>query len=181
MNILLIKHGKTDYNLEGKRQGRTDLPLNEMGKKEVLKLKKKIKRQTEIVFSSPLKRATQTAQLLFPDEEITIDKRLIEYDFGELEGIPFSTPLEKFPDNKIEEYNGKTFLMPKNGETFDDIVSRCREFLAYPNKSFKNTAEIAIVTHSTNFEILKALVEKKPWHTYLANAKQFHGFVEIKI
>jgi alpha-ribazole phosphatase len=181
MKLFIIKHGKTDFNLEGRRQGRTDLPLCIEGKQEVEKLKEKIKGKFSRIISSPLKRAFGTAQLLFPDEAIQTHDLLIEYDFGELEGVKFSTPLSEFPSNKVEEYNGIKFLMPNKGETFKSITSRCENFIEYLRENFKENDHIAIITHSTNLEILKALVEKKPWHTYLGQAKQFHGMINIEL
>ncbi|MBN2015472.1 histidine phosphatase family protein [Candidatus Dojkabacteria bacterium] len=181
MRLLIIKHGKTDYNLEGKRQGRTDLPLCDEGKKQVKEFKGKIKGKFSHVISSPMKRALETAQLLFPDKTIQTHELLIEYDFGELEGVTFSTPLSQFPNNKVEEYNGIKFLIPNEGETFKSIVGRCEKFIKYLKENFKENDKIAIITHSTNLEILKALMEGKAWYTYLAQAKQFHGFVKVKI
>ena len=181
MKITLIKHGKTDFNLEGRRQGRKDLPLNDPGKEEVFKLKKRIGKDFKVILSSPLLRALETAKILFPDKKILTNDLLIEYDFGELEGVKFSTPLEEFPNNRIEEYNGVKFLMPNRGESFKDIVERCKKFTKYLKKNFKENDVIAVVTHSTNLEIIKALAEGNPWHKYLAQAKNFHGFVEIEI
>lgn len=181
MKVTIIKHGKTDYNLEGKRQGRIDLPLNNIGRKEAELLKKKIHGKFDAVISSPLKRTLETAKILFPDRKILTNDLLIEYDFGELEGVKFSTPLKKFPKNRIEEYNGIQFLMPQKGESFEDIVDRCRKFIDYLKENFKGKKEIAVVTHSTNMEILKALIEKKPWHKYLGKAREFHGLVEVKL
>jgi len=181
MKVTLIKHGKTDYNLEGRKQGRKDLPLNEIGKKEVLAQKKKVGKDFTVIFSSPLQRALETAKILFPDKEILRNELLIEYDFGELEGVKFSVPLKEFPTNKVEEYNGVKFLMPNEGESFRDIVKRCKKFIQYLKNNFKENDTIAVVTHSTNLEIIRALAEGSPWHKYLARAKKFHGFIEIEI
>ena len=181
MKITLIKHGKTDFNLEGRRQGRRDLSLNDVGKKEVFALKNKIRQDFNIILSSPLMRTLETAKILFPGKKVLPNDLLIEYDFGELEGVKFSTPLEKFPNNKVEEYNGIKFLMPNRGESFEDLVERCKKFIKYLKENFKKNDVIAVVTHSTNLEIIKALAEGDPWHKYLAQAKNFHGFVEIEI
>lgn len=168
MKVVIIKHGKTDFNLEGRRQGRSDLPLNDIGKKEVFALKNKVGRKDfKIILSSPLQRALESAKILFPDKKIQTNDLLIEYDFGELEGVKFSTPLKEFPTNR--------------GESFDYVVKRCKEFFKYIKKNFKENNKMAVVTHSTNLEILKALAEEKTWHTYLGQAKKFHGFVEIEI
>lgn len=181
MKVTLVKHGKTDCNLEGKRQGRIDLALNDLGRNEVLALKEKLNKNFGFVISSPLKRALETARILFLRAKIIKNELLIEYDFGELEGVKFSEPLSKFPNHQIEEYNGIKFLIPNKGETFKDILKRCRGFIVWLKSNFKASDEIAVVTHSTNLEIIKALVENKEWFCYLGQAKKFHGFVEIKL
>lgn len=181
MNLVLIKHGKTDYSLEGRRQGRTDLPLNLEGKKEIAELKEKVKKDYKICFSSPLKRTYETAVILFPEMKLIKNNLLIEYNFGELEGVPFSTPFDKFPNNKVEEYNGMKFLMPNKGETFKDIVDRCFKFLGFIKENFQDFDNIAAITHSTNIEILKALVYELPWYKYLGDSKSFQGFIELNI
>lgn len=180
MKLTLIKHGKTKYNVEGRRQGKTtNLPLCELGKREIIALKCKIGDEFDICISSPLKRAYETAQLLFPDKKIIKNKLLFEYDFGELEGIPFSMPLERFPNNRIEVYNGIKFLIPNKGENFNSLVKRCKKFISYLKDNFEKNSNILIVTHGTNFEILKALFEGKKWHTYLGQVKKFNGFCLI--
>lgn len=181
MRVILIKHGKTDYNLEERRQGlKTDLPLNEKGKAEAEELKNQLKgADFDFVISSPLIRALETAKIIFPNKEILLDELITEYDFGELEGIKFSEPLENFPKNKKEIYNGITFLMANTGESFPGVVERCSRFIDYLRQKFDEDARIAVVTHSTNFEIIKALAEKRTWSYYLGQARNFHGFEEI--
>ncbi len=182
MKITLVKHGKTKYNVEGRRQGKTtNLSLCELGKKEILALKFKIGDEFDICISSPLKRAYETAKLLFPDKKIIKNKLLFEYDFGELEGIPFSMPVERFPNNRIEEYNGIKFLIPNRGENFKDIVNRSKKFISYLKNTFDKKGKILIVTHGTNFEILKALIEGKKWHTYLGQVKKFNGLCSLNL
>jgi alpha-ribazole phosphatase len=181
MNLVLIKHGKTDYSLNGKRQGRTDLSLNLEGKKEITELKEKIKKDYKLCFSSPLKRTYETAVILFPEMKVIKNDLLIEYDFGELEGIPFSMPFENFPDNKIKEFNDMKFLMPNNGETFEDIVDRCINFLEFIKGNFQAQDNVAAVTHSTNIEIFKALANELPWYKYLGDSRNFQGFIELNI
>lgn len=181
MKLTLIKHGKTKYNIEGRRQGRTDLSLCEAGKKEILEFKDKIDNNYDTCISSPLKRAYETAQLLLPNKKIIKSRLLIEYDFGELEGVPFSVPLESFPNNDIEVYNGIEFLIPNKGERFKDILKRCQKFISYVKDNFEKNSDMLIVTHGTNFEILKALSEGKKWHTYLGQAKKLNVFCSLNL
>lgn len=84
--IYIVRHGQTNYNLENRYMGQMDIPLNETGIKEALKLKGELKEiKFDKVFSSPLIRAYKTAQII-TDEDIVVDNRLIERGNGKLEG-----------------------------------------------------------------------------------------------
>lgn len=84
--IYVVRHGQTDWNLEGRFQGRIDIELNEKGREQAEKTKKKLDGiKFDKVFSSPLKRAYETAQII-TDEPIEIDDRIIERGNGQLEG-----------------------------------------------------------------------------------------------
>ncbi len=181
MQLTIIRHGKTSYNLEGKRQGLSDTPLCDVGIQEAQALKKNIPTQVDLVLSSPLIRAKQTAELIFPTYQLIVEPLLIAYDFGELDGTLFTDPFENYSSNPIERYNDKQYLIPKQGESFHQFANRCQQFVDKIKAEYLIYTSIAAVTHSTNLEVLKALFENKPWETYLGQAKTFHGFVTIKI
>lgn len=101
--IYIIRHGKTIWNKEKKIAGRKDIPLCEEGIKQAYLLKDKLKDiDFDIVYSSPLKRAIQTAKII-TDKELILDDRIIERNNGLLEGklkyeieqIDFNNPNEK--------------------------------------------------------------------------------------
>ena len=84
--IYIVRHGQTNWNVEGRNQGRTDIELNEKGIEQAKTIHEKLKdKKFDKVFSSPLKRAYKTAQII-TDDEIIKDERLIERGNGELEG-----------------------------------------------------------------------------------------------
>jgi alpha-ribazole phosphatase len=86
--IHFIRHGLTDAALEGRYIGHTDVSLCEEGRAQLLELKDDCKYpQVQAVFSSPLKRCTQTAQILYPACNAIIIQDLIEYNFGEFENL----------------------------------------------------------------------------------------------
>ena len=64
MRLYIARHGQTDWNVQHKAQGRTDIPLNDIGKKQAAELRNQIKDiEFDAVYASPLKRATETAQI----------------------------------------------------------------------------------------------------------------------
>lgn len=88
--LVLIRHGLTDWNLVGRLQGRTDIPLNETGREQARRVGRELAGQGfSLVLASPLGRAQETAALIA--EELNIDTgrpvpELIERGFGPLEG-----------------------------------------------------------------------------------------------
>jgi broad specificity phosphatase PhoE len=179
MEITLIRHGKTDFNVLGKMQGQTNFLLNEIGRQEMKKVKiKLVGKDFDIIFSSPLERAVESAQIIFPDRKIVTNNLLIQQDMGELEGVLFSEARKKFPNNKTVKYNNIEFLIPANGDTFEEIVKRCKDFLDLLQKKYKKNAKVAVVTHGTQVEILRAIIEEKPWHEYLGQVNTFSGLIK---
>ena len=101
--IYIVRHGQTDYNINGRYGGRLDIPLNDKVIEEAYELKEKLKDiDFDIVYSSPLKRAVQTANII-TDKELILDDRIIERNNGLLEGklkseveqVDFNNPDEK--------------------------------------------------------------------------------------
>jgi len=86
-SLILVRHGVTDWNVEGRWHGLTDIPLNEEGKKQSREAANTLKGiQIDIVYTSPLKRVTQTydeiKETLGLDVPMVIDPALNERDYG---------------------------------------------------------------------------------------------------
>ena len=85
--IHFIRNALTAANIDGRYIGHTDEPLCEAGRKQLEQLRSDAEYpKSDAVFSSPLLRCTQTANILYPDKEPIIINDLIEYNFGEFEG-----------------------------------------------------------------------------------------------
>lgn len=91
MNIYLIRHGETDWNMQGRLQGREDIELNEIGRKQARESALALKDTgARIVLTSPLIRAVETAKIIsegLDDSTVIIEEDLIERDFGALSGM----------------------------------------------------------------------------------------------
>lgn len=96
MKIYLIRHGETDWNLQGRFQGREDIALNENGMMQAKLCGDALKgEQFKAVITSPLKRASKTAEIIASTinvEKVIIEKDLIERDFSKVSGL---TPKER--------------------------------------------------------------------------------------
>lgn len=89
MNLYVIRHGQTDWNINNLLQGSSDIELNSNGIEEAKKVSTMLKNNDfNIIYSSPLKRAFDTATYVnrYHNKDIFIDSRLIERNFGDFEG-----------------------------------------------------------------------------------------------
>ena len=91
MEILLTRHGQTEWNLLKKVQGKADIELNDKGIQQAEITRDSLKEERiDLILCSPLKRARQTAEIINKGRNIRmiIDERVSERDFGEFEGMP---------------------------------------------------------------------------------------------
>lgn len=138
--IYIIRHGQTDWNVEGRYAGRIDIPLNKTGINSAKKLKEKFKnKRIDVVISSPLIRAQQTAKCI-TDKELILDDRIIERSNGDLEG-KLKTEIEDeidFNDPNEVKYNI---------ESISDFRNRIEDFFNEIDNKYKNK-NVLIVTHA---------------------------------
>jgi len=106
MTICLIRHGETDWNAIGRLQGREDIPLNPNGKLQAEQCGVALsKRKWKAIFTSPLLRARQTADIIagvLKIDEIYEDFDLVERDYGKASGLIESERIKLFPDGNYE-------------------------------------------------------------------------------
>lgn len=87
LQILLIRHGATAGNLEGRYIGRTDEPLPDSSREQLRRIREKgIFPAPDRVYTSPMLRCRETAEILFPDKKAAAVRAFAECDFGEFEG-----------------------------------------------------------------------------------------------
>ena len=113
MEICLVRHGETDWNKAGKLQGHTDIELNENGLKQAEQCAQFLKGSGyEIVLTSPLKRAKQTAQIIAQNNALPIIEAplFIERNYGQAEGMSYEERIEKFPNRNYPNQETKEAL-----------------------------------------------------------------------
>lgn len=146
--IHLIRHGAIDETLSGKYIGTTDARLSDKGKMALRKLDFSCRYpHTQVVFTSPLKRCTETCQVLYPDVKPLVIANLSECNFGEWEG---KTADELQNDADFKKWlAGDNSVKPPKGESNADFVRRiCRMFESIVEGLMKTgTTESVIVTH----------------------------------
>ena len=143
--LILVRHGQTEMNAQKLYFGKLDPPLNDLGISQDYKAKEKILDiDYDIIYSSPLERAKQTAEICnYLDKDINYNSKLEEINFGVFEGLTFKQISKKYPDEvkKMEEdwkvYNYIT------GESPEEMFERAVSFL----KTLDYTKSNLIVAH----------------------------------
>lgn len=157
MNLYVVRHGKTAWNLEHKCQGISDIPLIEEGRTKAKELSSLVKTlDIDVVISSPLSRAIETAKLLTDNEmPINIDDRLIERDWGMNEGMVVDSL------DQIDCWDVILNTNVQNIERVQDFMKRISEFLEdtknkYPDKN------VLVVSHSAVLRVIHYLLGDIP-------------------
>jgi len=98
--VLLIRHGETEWNTLGKFQGCTDIDLSKEGIKQAGLLNNRLKGNFDYIYTSPLSRAFETANILASDtnKEVIVAPEIREINFGEWEGLTVHEIAEKYPE-----------------------------------------------------------------------------------
>ena len=135
----IIRHGKTDWNVLHKLQGRTDVPLNDEGRQMAEAARAEYQDvHFDICFCSPLIRAKETAEILLKGRNIPIltDERLVEMGFGSYEGLENSFQIPDCPINELF-FHPENYTSPPGGaESLDSLFARTGEFLRDIRKSY---------------------------------------------
>lgn len=158
MKLLLTRHGQTDWNVELKIQGMTDIELNETGIKQAEKTREKLKNEKiDVIIASPLKRARKTAEIIAEGRDIPliIDKEIQERKFGEFEG---KTP-EEFDFDEI--WNYKLNKQYKEAESTGDVFERIQRFLGKIKEKYKDKT-VLVVTHGGVAMPIRVILEGVP-------------------
>jgi broad specificity phosphatase PhoE len=97
--VVLVRHGETEWSLSGKHTGRTDIPLTEAGRREAGHLARRLsERRFALVLTSSLVRAVETCRLAGLGAGAEVRDDLMEWDYGEYEGLTRAEITARVPD-----------------------------------------------------------------------------------
>ncbi len=163
MKIYLIRHGQTDWNVEGKIQGRCDISLNETGKMQAELLARGMEgRPVTRIFSSRLKRALETAKAIGQSQQVgvTVTDGLEEVDFGEWEGMTWEEISRKYPKEFEIWCTKPENITPPKGESRPQIYQRVRK--ALERIVSEAEGDVAVVSHGAALAyMVSVMLEKK--------------------
>jgi broad specificity phosphatase PhoE len=144
MQLYLCRHGETEWTVTGQHTGRTDLPLTLRGQEQTRYLRKRLQPiHFEKVFSSPASRAVESCAGLEP----TLDAALMEWDYGDYEGLTSAEIHEKNPKWNLFQSGAP------GGESVEDVGKRADHFLKRVSQ-FKGN--VAVFSHGHFLRVLAA-------------------------
>ncbi len=152
--LYLVRHGLTDWNVQRKMQGHSNIPLNDTGKSQAKSLQKFfVDNPVDHIFSSDLDRAYQTIEIatsiLEPSKPIQKLPGLREVNLGAVEGTTMEDILEKYGAESWQQWTslepGANFSYP-GGETHQESLKRSLDILEYVFTNY-NFRKAAACTH----------------------------------
>ena len=156
IKVYIIRHGETDGNKNGVLQGWTDEPLNDKGRELVVKTAETLANiKFDKVFSSPLCRAVETAEIILkynnnPHPQIIHDDRIKEISFGGWEGLGISSDNFNIPSDDFDMFYKNPFMFcnAQNGESCKQVCERTAKFYhELINEPDNDNKTLLIITH----------------------------------
>lgn len=123
-SFLCLRHGVTDWNRQGRFQGRTDIPLNDEGISQAHEAAGRLRNlQLDQVVASPLLRAVKTAEIVasLSAAPLAVDHDIIECDFGSLEGRSIAEAMQEYGITAREQL---ATILPDDGEAWASVSAR---------------------------------------------------------
>jgi probable phosphoglycerate mutase len=168
--LYYVRHGETDFNLEGRLQGRRDTELNAHGRRQAaecgLMLHELFVRDQRpaanlVYMSSPLKRARQTMEVLratlgLDPLEYDVDARLAEIAYGDWEGLTLSEIEARTPGILAQRDRDKWDFAPPGGESYRQLAARIGEWYG------SVTRDAVVAAHGGGVRALMALLRIVP-------------------
>ena len=158
MQIIYYVHSTSIDNINHVCSGWNDVELSDKGIPQAKNLSSLTPFKFDILFTSDLKRAKDTAKLAWPNIEMIEDVRLRECDYGDFDGL--SKDLIKY-----EEHIDNSF---PNGESLKDVEYRVREFIEYLKERYEGKT-IGIIAHRAPQLALDVILKKMTWMEAINN------------
>lgn len=150
MRFLLVRHGESTYNAEGRIQGQQDAPLSERGRLQAERIGERLRtHRFDACYASDLSRAADTARAIMrhhPDVPFEFTTLLREIKFGIFEGRIMPEIEESFPEEYAQWMEDRRHFVPRGAESADDLYERAGRTLQWLSERGHDGA-ILIVAH----------------------------------
>ncbi|MGH7798508.1 MAG: histidine phosphatase family protein [Candidatus Binatia bacterium] len=173
MQVLLVRHGATDWNLQGRCQGSSDRDLSEAGLRQAEQISALFSQEKiHVIYSSNLRRARQTAAVISRphDLPVLIEDGVRELDHGELEGLTFNEIKTQHGEFLARWRSEPADIRVPGGERLADVAERAWNGLNEIVKRHRQAERILVVSH--NFPILGIVCRISG--THLNDYRTFH-------
>jgi broad specificity phosphatase PhoE len=181
--IILCRHGETDWNVHGRYQGRTDVPLNERGRQQARDLARHLEEQTiHVVYSSTLERAYDTALEIAEPRGLKVrrDHRLDEINQGLWEGMRHEEIMRHHPEKLAAWQDHPIDLRLPEGETLEEVRLRVRSALDDMMLLHQGHV-ICVVAHSVSMAVIKHELQGLSLRKALASLPANASFERIPV
>jgi broad specificity phosphatase PhoE len=173
MRVYLVRHGQTQWNVEKRAQGHSDIALDATGVAQSARLAQVFNGQRSLqIFSSPLSRAAETARAIATSSgaPLHLVPELKERGFGDWEGLPFGEIGAKFTVAAAVQGVERNKVVPPRGESFVDVWDRICSVVSRVKTEGRDTI---LVSHGGTCSLILALL--LDGGVGLSNAFKFHN------
>lgn len=160
IELWMIRHGQTEWNIEGRFQGWQDSPLTEAGVEMAEEMRGTVLAfAPDAIYTSPAGRAARTAEILFAPREIQRDDLLREIGLGEMEGLTQEEAKARFPQLVLDFWGRPdAFVPPGEGETFWQVMDRAEAFLKKIEERHERQ-RVCVVSHGATILAMLCVAE----------------------
>jgi len=154
--LMLVRHGKTEWNEAGRYQGCSDTCLSSTGREEAEAVRQRLAAEKiDVIYCSDLERAVQTAKTVASGRDVRLVtcKELREIDFGEFEGLTFVEVGQRYPDNDWWTARDAAQKLPR-GESVSQLAARVDQFIAVCLGKHTEEETILVVAHGGSLRTL---------------------------
>jgi len=165
--LILLRHLESQWNLENKFTGWTDVPLSERGIKNAKEVAQKLSGiRIDVAYTSPLKRNKNTVSLVLrhlgkEDLPVVVDKALDERNYGELQGLNKDEVKEQYGKEQVRMWRRGWGQAPPGGESLRDVFGRTVPFYEkHIEKDLKAGKNVLVVASHNSLRALVKHLEK---------------------
>jgi len=164
INLYVVRHGQTVWNVERRFQGWLDSPLTESGEKCATDLRNQLSHiHFDACYASTSPRAYKTLELILPNkkDDYRMDERLLEIRLGAWQGMTHTQIEDKYPVELELFYDDPANFNLEEAETFNEVYSRVKSFIDDVVAN-QETSNVLIVTHGVTLKLAQLIFDGAP-------------------
>lgn len=181
MRLIFIRHGQTLWNTQHRAQGRTDIPLDETGRRQAERLADALShRRLDHIYASPLSRAVETARPIAEKTgaALATDELLTEIAFGAWEGLSFDEIDRRYPHEMADWRLHPFSCHIPDAESPEEVLQRMRQFLT--KLDLASCSTVAVVSHTLPLKVTIADAMGLPYDRMHVLRLDNVGYTEIE-